>query len=133
MSVTGAPGEAPALLRRRGRTMATDNKKIKDPTDTALSAIEQALNLGQVPDLDALAEANRPTDAPAAAKADTTASDAPPRLPDVEDHDFTSGPLGSLDPEAVPPPPLESADRPADLDEGRTHHPAFVAPDRAAV
>ncbi|MDQ4136466.1 MAG: hypothetical protein M3158_09805, partial [Pseudomonadota bacterium] len=113
--------------------MATDNKKIKDPADAALSAIEQALNLDKTLGPDEFAASDRSAGRGAPATDEAQAAGDPPRLPDVDDHDFTSAPAGSLVPDAVPPPPPPSEERAADLDDGHDARPAFVAPDRAAV
>jgi hypothetical protein len=96
--------------------MATE-KKLKDPTEAALSAIEQALSLDDP----------IPGDPPER-KAEVHRLPVEPTLPDVEDHDFTSGPfrgLGDI--------PLEPASHAFDSEERQSSRPAFVAPDRTAV
>src|SRR5919112_1074404 len=100
--------------------MAIENKKLKDPTEAALSAIEQALNL------DSIQAAQKPDPTP-----DEPEPAGEPRLPDVEEHDFTSGPFRPVDP--APPEPEPEAPRAADPDAGAPARPQFVAPDRAAV
>jgi hypothetical protein len=100
-----------------GRIMAIEKKKMQDPTDTALSAIEQALNLDDGP----LRDKDRD------GAEDTGAAAADPKLPDVEAHDFTNGPFRDLDIDAAPARP----ERPIPADE--PPRPAFVAPDRTAV
>src|SRR5918993_2606852 len=98
--------------------MAIENKKLKDPTEAALSAIEQALNL------DSIQAAQKPDPTP-----DEPGPAGEPRLPDVEEHDFTGGPFRPVD----PAPPEPEAPRAADPDAGAPARPLFVAPDRAAV
>src|SRR5918994_359442 len=100
--------------------MAIENKKLKDPTEAALSAIEQALNL------DSIQAVQKPDPTP-----DEPEPAGEPRLPDVEEHDFTSGPFRPVDP--APPEPEPEAPRAADPDAGAPARPQFVAPDRAAV
>src|SRR6478609_5366828 len=90
--------------------MAIENKKMKDPTEAALSAIEQALNLEPVASL----PKNEPGELLRAA--------VEPRLPDIEEHDFTS-PLKGVDPAPAPPGPRAG-------DGVAAPRPAFVAPDR---
>src|SRR3712207_5142350 len=97
--------------------MATE-KKLKDPTEAALSAIEQALNLDDP----------IPSDS-AERKAEIHRLIPPePARPAVDAHDFTAGPFQGLiegDEESHP--------RPIDLSERPPASPAFLAPDRAAV
>src|SRR3712207_7217897 len=62
--------------------MATDNKKMKDPAEAALTAVEQALNFDET---FVIHTPDRPTDKTLAEE---------PRLPDIDDHDFTRGPFG---------------------------------------
>ena len=95
--------------------MATENKKMKDPTEAALSAIEQALNL----DEHSLAKETPKADPVTGEKIDD------PKLPDVDDHDFTTGPFRDLDHEAQRREPR--------LPIGEDGRPSYVAPDRAAV
>ena len=92
--------------------MATENKKMKDPAEAALTAVEQALNLDEVINL-------QPADRSDASKLDV------PKLPDIDDHDFTKGAFTDVEMRA----PKERYN-PRDLDETRS---GFVAPDRAAV
>ena len=95
--------------------MATEIKKMKDPTEAALSAIEQALNL----DEHSLAKETPKADPVTGEKIDD------PKLPDVDDHDFTTGPFRDLDHEAQR--------REPSLAVGEDGRPSYVAPDRAAV
>ncbi|MFD0463748.1 hypothetical protein ACFQY9_19810 [Microvirga aerilata] len=94
--------------------MATEKKKMKDPAEAALSAVEQALNLDET---FVIHTPGRSDDK----------SSSEPRLPDIDDHDFTRGPFG-----------LGSDSLSAQADD---HDPrlndisrsGFVAPDRNAV
>jgi hypothetical protein len=63
--------------------MAIEKKKMKDPAEAALSAVEHALNLDD--ETFVLQTQNRSGD---------PASSEEPRLPDIDDHDFTRGPFG---------------------------------------
>ena len=62
--------------------MATENKKMKDPAEAALSAVEQALNLDET---FVIHTPERPGG---------KSSFEEPKLPDIDDHDFTKGPFG---------------------------------------
>jgi len=94
--------------------MATENKKMKDPAEAALSAVEQALNLDETFVIHTPERSGgKPYEEP--------------KLPDIDDHDFTKGPFG-----------LGSDSLSAQADD---HDPrfddmarsGFVAPDRNAV
>ncbi|MET0746263.1 MAG: hypothetical protein ABWY78_23035, partial [Microvirga sp.] len=93
--------------------MAIDNKKMKDPTEAALSAVEHALNLDDLH--------GSMSDAP---RVDHVSE---PRLPDVDDHDFANRPFRDLDAEHGRPDPRL---RPL---EDRANRTPFLAPDRDAV
>ena len=96
--------------------MATE-KKMKDPTEAALSAIEQALNLDE----------GVPAGAPAG-KAPAW-DEEHPKLPDVEQHDFTRGPFRAMDERPAPP----EEDKRAEPVDAEPAAPSVVVPDRAAV
>ena len=64
--------------------MATENKKMKDPAEAALTAVEQALNLDEVINL-------RPSERPDAGRPDD------PKLPDIDDHDFIRGTFADIE------------------------------------
>src|SRR3712207_879305 len=95
--------------------MATDNKKMKDPAEAALTAVEQALNFDET---FVIHTPDRPTDKTLAEE---------PRLPDIDDHDFTRGPFGLGS---------DSLSAQADDHDPRLNHmtrSGFVAPDRSTV
>jgi hypothetical protein len=94
--------------------MAIENKKLRDPAEAALSAIEAALNLNHLDPVGA--EGKAPDDARAT------------RLPDVEDHAFEGNRARRLEPDPVP----EPTDRrdPVGLDRPES---AFPLPERAQV
>ncbi len=93
--------------------MATENKKMKDPAEAALTAVEQALNLDEVVNLRASErfDASKPDD---------------PKLPDIDDHDFTRGAFADVEANAP-----KDRYNPRDLDDNQRS--GFIAPDRAAV
>src|SRR6476661_2965211 len=93
--------------------MATENKKMKDPAEAALSAVEQALNLDEVINLRAPERSEGGT--PEAVK-----------LPDIDDHDFTRGAFAEVD-TALP------RDRYNQRDLDDSQRSGFIAPDRTAV
>jgi hypothetical protein len=92
--------------------MATERqKKLKDPAEAALSAVEQALNL-------------EPADDKQAAE---SGSDAEPRLPDIHDRESLWEPMSPPEPPA--PPENGSVRDELNVDSP----PQIVAPDHAAV
>src|SRR5829696_8613755 len=95
--------------------MAIEKKKMQDPTEAALSAIEQALNLEDGP----------ATGDGSGGKVEPREPE--PKLPDVDDHDFTNGPFRDLDVDSTP---SQADTRPKSEEPSR---PSFVAPDRTAV
>src|SRR5215212_11299830 len=96
--------------------MATE-KKMKDPAEAALSAIEHALNLDE-----AFAVGEPGEKAQVREKSQ-------PKLPDVEEHDFTRGPFHREE----SPPSVVRNDRPAEPEATAPVRPTLVAPDRATV
>ena len=92
--------------------MATENKKMKDPAEAALSAVEQALNLDET---FVIHTPERPGG---------KSSFEEPKLPDIDDHDFTKGPFG-LGSDSLS---AQADDHDPRLDE--MHRSGFVAPDR---
>ncbi|MCD6072121.1 MAG: hypothetical protein K0S42_2637, partial [Microvirga sp.] len=95
--------------------MATENKKMKDPAEAALSAVEQALNLDETFVIHTPA---RPGDKPFGED---------PKLPDIDDHDFTKGPFG-LGSDSLS---AHADDHDPRLDD--MARSGFIAPDRNAV
>src|SRR3954451_24816171 len=102
-------------LRHRGRIMAIEKKKMQDPTEAALSAIEQALIFedGASAGQQTRGQESRGRSAPRAPE---------PKLPDAEAHDFTNGPFRDLDRDSrsAPAEMRPKADEPS--------RPSFVAP-----
>src|SRR4051812_10493811 len=92
--------------------MATENKKMKDPAEAALSAVEQELNLDEVINL-------------RAERSDAGKLDDP-KLPDIEDHDFTKGAFGDIEANAP-------RDRYNQREPEQNQRSGFLAPDRAAA
>ena len=95
--------------------MATENKKMKDPAEAALTAVEQALNLDET---FVIHTPPRPGEQPLGDD---------PKLPDIDDHDFTRGPFG-LGSDSLS---AHADDHDPRLDDRARS--GFVAPDRNAV
>ncbi|HLM40029.1 MAG TPA: hypothetical protein VK434_10610, partial [Microvirga sp.] len=94
--------------------MAIEKKKMKDPAEAALTAVEQALSLD-----DRL-------EVPSPDRPDARAPSEGPKLPDIDDHDFTKGPFLGPDLSSTRPERREPR-----MDDGARS--GFVAPDRASV
>jgi hypothetical protein len=98
--------------------MAIEKKKMKDPAEAALSAVEQALNLDEK-------FAIQPP-----GRSDDASSRDELRLPDIDDHDFTKGPFG-MEADGLDEPMVRTAKPEARPEDGP--RASFIAPDRNAV